>query len=366
MICTHPSLRTFTFSNGKTIQSCSDCDTFDAVRRDVLGTNPPKYHGGMEYVISGAPSLHSSEVLSPDVSGFVASARQEEQYNNDPRILQAFRLRPAVFNTIYKKVLPHAASPTLARELANEVLSDVWCEVIKHINEFRNESSLKTWLISIALHMASHRIDYLHAEKRDGETLSDFVVENEDGEREGDAYPDAKQDRLVGFGSGTHRKFVYRDDLSLTATEQVMQIDAAMENGEPVSPTERRILRDWVLSNLREIQLRELHRLLPRKTATLKVPEPFIMKKGQRWSPLKGWAPESREEYLEFCLELTKRRSRNVLIEQRVGIDFEVRLMVALPQAQSNGTTESLARLPKPRVLMTLGAPGFTSLTRSR
>jgi hypothetical protein len=35
--CTHPGLRTFTFSDGKTIQSCPACTKFDKPRRDVLG-----------------------------------------------------------------------------------------------------------------------------------------------------------------------------------------------------------------------------------------------------------------------------------------------------------------------------------------
>ena len=201
MSCSHPGLRTFTFADGKTIQCCPDCDAFDSKRHDVLGTNPPKYGGQMEHYISGAPSLHRSEIIEENhPTKFSAPVRTEQQYNNDPRIIQAFRFRPVVLNTIYKKVRPHAEHTTRAQAWAEELTNDVWTKVIEDIATFNHKSSLKTWLVSIALHTASDWIDRLHAKKRAGEVLSDFVAENEDGECEGDAYPDAKQDQLVGLG----------------------------------------------------------------------------------------------------------------------------------------------------------------------
>ena len=319
--CVHPYLKTFTFSSGETIQSCPDCAEFDEKRWDVLGTNPPKYEGASEYVIDGAPSLHASQILSPDLSEFTRPARPEEQYNDSPLIVKAFKSQPLVYNTIYKMVLPHVKSPTRTREIARELTGDVWVKVLESISTFRNDSKIRTWVVSIAENTAKDWRRAFHAQKREGEVLMTDIImpEDEDGElQEADYYPDAKQDQLVGIGSGTRRTFEYRDAFTaFTATKQVMQIDAAIENGEPASPVERRILRDWVLGNLREIHLHELHRLLPRKTSPMKVPEPFIMKKGQKWSPLKGWAPARTvfgvpwDVYLDVNEQLRKRVQRN-------------------------------------------------------
>jgi hypothetical protein len=44
MTCTHPRLKTFTFSDGKTIQCCPDCSTFDKKRHEVLGQIAPTHH----------------------------------------------------------------------------------------------------------------------------------------------------------------------------------------------------------------------------------------------------------------------------------------------------------------------------------
>jgi DNA-directed RNA polymerase specialized sigma24 family protein len=280
MTCSHPKLRTFTFSSGKTIQSCPDCDTFDLARWNVLGTNPPKYQGEAEYVISGAPFLHISQIepaalpmkrsiMRPDGTygwtkkPVAAPDRVKESYDNNPRIVAAFKSHSwRLQNLIRKKIRPHVVSDTLALVTAQELEGDVWMKATAKIGTFREESAFTTWLTTIAKHVADDWIDAHKTCKRDGEVLYDFTEgENEDGDPEG-GYPDAKQDGVY------------------TSTGKF----------NPTEPTVDSLHAAYLLSQ---------RKLIYRKPSVPKYEEP------KKW-----WAPESRELYLELCQLLRQRADK--------------------------------------------------------
>lgn len=131
---------------------------------------------------------------------------------------------------------------------------------------------------------------------RNGEVLYDFTEgTDEDGEATG-GYPDGVQD---GVYTSTG-KFNATDVLPFTATEKIMQIDAAMENGELLSPMKRRALREYILGTLYDMQrLHIQRRVVYRKTSVHKHAE-----------PKEAWAPENRELYLELCQQLGRRADK--------------------------------------------------------
>ena len=277
--CLHPHLKTFTFSDGKTIQSCPDCAEFDAKRWDVLGTNPPKY-GSTEYVIGGAPFLHASQIISvalpikrsimrPDGTygwtskSFKAPKRKKESYENNPRIVAAFKSHSSrLQNLIRRKIRPHVVSDTLATVTAQELESDLWMKAIVHIGTFREESAFTTWLHTIAENTADDWIKAHKRFKRNGEELYDFTEgENEDGEPEG-GYPDAKQDGVY------------------TSTGKFI----------PTEPT---------VDSLHAAYLGTQRKLIYRKPAAHKHAEAKT-----------AWAPESRELYLDACQQLRQRAAK--------------------------------------------------------
>jgi DNA-directed RNA polymerase specialized sigma24 family protein len=278
--CSHPELKSFTFSDGKTIQFCKHCDVFDAARWSIIGTNPPKYGGEAEYVISDAPSLHASKIepavlpirrgiMRPDGTygwtkkPFEAPEREKESYDNNPRIVAAYKTHSRrLQNLLRKKVRPHVASDTLAFVTAQELEGDLWAKATAKVSTFREESAFTTWLTTIARHIAEDWIDGQKTQKRDGEELYDFAeTENEDGDPEG-GYPDAKQDGVY-LAKGT-----------FIATEPA-------------------------IDNLHAMHLHIQRRSIYRK--------PFVRKYAE---PKEPWAPESRELYLELCQQLTQRAAK--------------------------------------------------------
>jgi DNA-directed RNA polymerase specialized sigma24 family protein len=277
MICSHPRLRTFTFSDGTTIQCCPDCDTFDGARWNVIGTNPPKYQGKAEYVISGAPFLHASQIVSaalpmkrsimrPDGTygwtskAVTAPTRAKESYDNNPRIVAAFKSHSWRLRILlYKKVRPHVVSDTLAFVTAEELEGELWLKATAKVGTFHEESAFTTWLTTIAKHIADDWIDAHKTFKRDGEELYDYTEgENEDGEPTG-GYPDARQDGVY------------------TSTGKFKPTETAVDN-------------------LHAMHLYTQRRLIYRKPAVHKYAEPTT-----------AWAPESRELYLELCQQLSQR-----------------------------------------------------------
>jgi len=276
IVCTHSRLKTFTFSSGKTIQSCPDCDEFDVSRWNVIGTRPPKY-GSMEHAISGAPSLHASQIEStalpikrsimrPDGTygwtkkPVAAPARQKESYDNNPRIVAAFKSHSSrLQNLIRNKIRPHVVSDTLATMTAQELESDLWMKAVAKVGTFREEAAFTTWLHTIAENTADDWIKAHKTFKRDGEMLYDFTEgENEDGDPEG-GYPDAKQDGVY------------------TSTGKFRPTEPAVDS-------------------LHAAQLLSQRKFIYRKPAVHKYTEPTT-----------AWAPESRELYLELCQQLSQR-----------------------------------------------------------
>jgi RNA polymerase sigma-70 factor (ECF subfamily) len=72
------------------------------------------------------------------------------------------------------------------RHLAEDLLQEVYIKVLKSYENFRRESTLKTWLFSIARHVT---IDYFRAQERKRKRVIEFFDWSKKGEDIKDHHP---------------------------------------------------------------------------------------------------------------------------------------------------------------------------------
>ena len=86
------------------------------------------------------------------------------------------RLLEKLFQTYYKDIYQYLYSLTHDTSLSEDLVSEVFLEVVKSIASFRGEADMKTWMFSIARHKW---IDNLRKKKRlvELEVLSELVGE---------------------------------------------------------------------------------------------------------------------------------------------------------------------------------------------
>jgi RNA polymerase sigma-70 factor, ECF subfamily len=72
------------------------------------------------------------------------------------------------------------------KTLTEDLLQEVYLKVFKSLPRFRGDSSVKTWLLSIARHVV---IDYFRSQKRKRKRFVDFFDWGEKGEKLKDAQP---------------------------------------------------------------------------------------------------------------------------------------------------------------------------------
>src|SRR5690625_4755694 len=77
------------------------------------------------------------------------------------------------------------------KQLAEDIVQDVYIKVLKSYNNFRGESSEKTWLFSIARYTT---IDYFRKQQRQKNKLASFFNKEQDFSR----IKDRSEERRVG------------------------------------------------------------------------------------------------------------------------------------------------------------------------
>lgn len=89
------------------------------------------------------------------------------------------KLLEKIFHTYYKDIYRYLYSLTHDVSLSEDLVSDVFLEVVKSIASFRGEADMKTWMFSIARHKW---IDYLRKKNRRAEieVLSELVGEEQE------------------------------------------------------------------------------------------------------------------------------------------------------------------------------------------
>jgi RNA polymerase sigma-70 factor (ECF subfamily) len=72
----------------------------------------------------------------------------------------------AIFKQHFEEVLHHLLRKRIPREIAMELTQDTFFRVYQSIGEFRNESSLRTWIFSIAENVWRNTVRHDNADKR--------------------------------------------------------------------------------------------------------------------------------------------------------------------------------------------------------
>lgn len=88
------------------------------------------------------------------------------------------RLLEELFSKYYKDIYTYLYSLSRDASLSEDLVQEVFLEVVKSVATFRGESDIKTWLFSIARHKW---YSYLrkHSHQTENEALSDFLESNE-------------------------------------------------------------------------------------------------------------------------------------------------------------------------------------------
>lgn len=77
-----------------------------------------------------------------------------------------------IFREYYEPVLRFFLRQGVSREQAKDLTQETFLRVYQNIEEFRGDSSLKTWIFSIAKNVWLNYLRWRHTEKREGEEVS--------------------------------------------------------------------------------------------------------------------------------------------------------------------------------------------------